>query len=81
MASIFGPPTAHGPACGHQGSPPRNGKRSGIIRSLPREEKIGRILDHPGVMKVFSDGNHSRNYMVMEWVDGELLRKMLAGAE
>ncbi len=43
-----------------------------------REEKIGRMLDHPGVMKVFSDGDHSRNYMVMEWVDGELLRKMLA---
>jgi serine/threonine-protein kinase len=43
-----------------------------------REEKIGKILDHPGVMKVFSNGDHSRNYMVMEWVDGELLRKMLA---
>jgi serine/threonine-protein kinase len=43
-----------------------------------REKQIGRMLDHPGVMKVFSDGDHSRNYMVMEWVDGELLRKMLA---
>jgi serine/threonine-protein kinase len=44
-----------------------------------REEKIGQTLDHPGVMKVFADGDHSRVYMVMEWVDGQLLRKILDG--
>ena len=42
-----------------------------------REEEIGKILDHPGVMKVFSDDDRSRVYMVMEWVDGRLLRKIL----
>src|SRR5229473_2456387 len=42
-----------------------------------REEEIGKILDHPGVMKVFADENRSRVYMVMEWVDGRLLRKIL----
>jgi serine/threonine-protein kinase len=42
-----------------------------------REEKIGQTLDHPGVMKVFADGDHSRVYMAMEWVDGQLLRKIL----
>ena len=42
-----------------------------------REEEIGKLLDHPGVMKVFSDKDRSRIYMVMEWVDGRLLRKIL----
>ena len=42
-----------------------------------REEEIGKLLDHPGVMKVFSDKDRSRVYMVMEWVDGRLLRKIL----
>ena len=42
-----------------------------------REEEIGTTLDHPGVMKVFVDENRSRVYMVMEWVEGRLLRKIL----
>src|SRR5579863_7356637 len=44
-----------------------------------REQEIGQKLDHPGVMKVFKDSHHSRVYMVMEWVDGQLLRQILAG--
>jgi len=43
-----------------------------------REEEIGRRLDHPGVMKVLADGERSRHYMVMEWLDGRLLRKVLS---
>src|SRR5690242_2438109 len=43
-----------------------------------REEEIGKKMDHPGVMKVFGDNNHSRVYMVMEWVDGRLLRQILS---
>ena len=43
-----------------------------------REEEIGKLMDHPGVMKVFSDDDRSQVYMVMEWVDGRLLRKILA---
>jgi eukaryotic-like serine/threonine-protein kinase len=42
-----------------------------------REEEIGKKLDHPGVMKVFADDDRSRIYMVMEWVDGRLLRQIL----
>jgi serine/threonine protein kinase len=42
-----------------------------------REVQIGQKLDHPGVMKVFSDDDHSQLYMVMEWVDGRLLRQIL----
>ena len=42
-----------------------------------REEEIGKKLDHPGVMKVFSDDGRSQLYMVMEWVEGRLLRQIL----
>jgi eukaryotic-like serine/threonine-protein kinase len=42
-----------------------------------REEEIGKTMDHPGVMKVFADEDRSQVYMVMEWVDGRLLRKIL----
>jgi serine/threonine-protein kinase len=42
-----------------------------------REEDIGKKLDHPGVMKVYGDNNRSQIYMVMEWVDGKLLRQIL----
>jgi serine/threonine protein kinase len=42
-----------------------------------REEQIGKKLDHPGVMKVMTDDDRSQVYMVMEWVDGRLLRQIL----
>jgi len=42
-----------------------------------REEEIGNKMDHPGVMKVFTDDDRSQVYMVMEWVDGRLLREIL----
>ena len=42
-----------------------------------REEEIGKKLDHPGVVKVFDDDDRSRRYMVLEWVDGRLLRQIL----
>jgi serine/threonine protein kinase len=42
-----------------------------------REEEIGKKLDHPGVMRVYGDDDRSRVYMVMEWVDGRLLRQIL----
>jgi len=42
-----------------------------------REEEIGKTMDHPGVMKVLGDEARSQVYMVMEWVDGRLLRKIL----
>jgi len=42
-----------------------------------REEEIGAKLDHPGVMKVHSEDGRSQIYMVMEWVEGRLLRQIL----
>ncbi len=42
-----------------------------------REQDIGTKLDHPGVMKVIADDDRSQIYMVMEWVEGRLLRQLL----
>jgi serine/threonine protein kinase len=43
-----------------------------------REQEIGKKLNHPHVMKVFGDDKQSQVYMVMEWVDGRLLRQILS---
>jgi serine/threonine-protein kinase len=48
-----------------------------FFERFQREQAIGSKLDHPGVMKVFTDGDRSDVYMVMEWVDGRLLRQIL----
>ncbi len=48
-----------------------------LFDRFQREEDIGKTLDHPGVMKVFTDNDRSQIYMVMEWVDGKLLRQIL----
>jgi serine/threonine-protein kinase len=42
-----------------------------------REEAIGATLNHPGIIKVFAEQNRSRLYMVLEWVDGRLLRQVI----
>lgn len=51
-----------------------------LFERFKREQEIGEKLDHPGVMKVFKDAHRSRIYMVMEWVDGQLLRNVLSEA-
>ena len=48
-----------------------------LFERFKREQEIGEKLDHPGVMKVLADPAKSKVYMVMEWVEGDLLRKML----
>ena len=50
-----------------------------LFERFQREAEIGRMMDHPGVMKVYPEEKHRRVYMVMEWVDGKLLRHILAG--
>ena len=48
-----------------------------LFDRFKREEDIGKKLDHPGVVRVFNDEERSRRYMVLEWVDGRLLRQVL----
>jgi serine/threonine protein kinase len=48
-----------------------------LFDRFKRESEIGEKLDHPGVMKVLHDDERSQLYMVMEWVDGRLLRQVL----
>ena len=48
-----------------------------LFDRFKREEKIGRELNHSGVMKVFENEDPGRVYMVMEWIEGRLLRRLL----
>jgi serine/threonine protein kinase len=52
-----------------------------LFDRFKREVDIGQTLDHPGIMKVLGNGSKSRLYMVMEWVDGRLLREILSEQE
>ena len=52
-----------------------------LFDRFKREQEIGRKLDHAGVMKVIGEPRKGgKIYMVMEWVDGHLLREEMAGA-
>lgn len=48
-----------------------------FLARFEREAAIGSDLDHPGVMKVLQEDSRSCLYMVMEWVEGCELRKVL----
>jgi serine/threonine-protein kinase len=48
-----------------------------MYERFAREEEIGTRIDHPGVMKVIASPERSQVYMVMEWLDGRLLRQIL----
>ena len=48
-----------------------------LFDRFEREGEIGKKLDHPGVVKVLNGEERSRRYMVLEWVDGRLLRQIL----
>jgi serine/threonine-protein kinase len=48
-----------------------------LLERFRREQLIGQELNHPGVVKTFDNEERSRLYMVIEWVDGKLLRSIL----
>jgi eukaryotic-like serine/threonine-protein kinase len=52
-----------------------------LFDRFKREQDIGTSLNHPGVMKLYADEHRSRPYMVMEWVDGRLLRQIMFEAK
>ncbi len=48
-----------------------------LVERFKREQEIGQELDHPGVVKTYDGEDRSRVYMVIEWVEGRLLRSIL----
>ena len=48
-----------------------------LVERFKREQEIGQLLDHPGVVKTYNSEERSRLYMVVEWVEGRLLRSIL----
>lgn len=48
-----------------------------LLERFKREQEIGQVLDHPGIVKTYNDEERSRLYMVIEWVEGRLLRTIL----
>jgi serine/threonine-protein kinase len=48
-----------------------------LVERFRREQEIGQELDHPGVVKTYNSEERSRLYMVIEWVEGRLLRAIL----
>lgn len=48
-----------------------------LLERFRREQEIGQELDHPGVVKTFNNEHRSRLYMVIEWVEGRLLRSIM----
>jgi serine/threonine-protein kinase len=48
-----------------------------LLERFKREEEVGRLLEHPGIVKTFDGEERSRLYMVLEWVEGRLLRTVM----
>jgi len=48
-----------------------------LFERFQREAEIGQMLDHPGVMRVLAYNTRGQVYMVMEWVEGRLLRHII----
>ena len=48
-----------------------------LVERFKREQEIGQELDHPGVVKTYNSEQRSRLYMVIEWVQGRLLRSIM----
>jgi len=52
-------------------------KQTGAGGAVSSGSRIGQELDHPGVVKTYDGEDRSRIYMVIEWVQGRLLRTIL----
>jgi eukaryotic-like serine/threonine-protein kinase len=48
-----------------------------LLERFRRAAEIGEKLGHHGVMRVFSEVERSRVYMVMEWCEGKTLREVM----
>lgn len=51
-----------------------------LLERFRRAAEIGEKLEHPGIMRVFSEIERSRVYMVMEYCEGNTLRQTMDAA-
>ena len=56
---------------------PHPRRRFTLGGTLALERKITQTLSHPGIVRILANGGAPRNYTVMEWIDGPLLRQMI----
>jgi serine/threonine protein kinase len=52
-----------------------------VAERFHNEAEIGRKFDHPGLVKVLPNDGASHPYVVMEWVEGKLLREIIDSPE
>jgi serine/threonine-protein kinase len=79
MASIFrARDTRSGRAAGIKVPHPQAECDPVFHERFRREIEIGSRLQHPSILRIFPADDHSRLYMAMEWLDGRLLREVLA---
>jgi serine/threonine-protein kinase len=57
---------------------PEAGSDAAFKERFRHEMRIGREMDHPGVVRVLPDRGSNRLCMAMEWVEGEPLRRILS---
>jgi len=78
MASIFrATDTKTGRPVAIKALHPDKAGNGSILYRFRSEIEIGRRLNHPGLVKVLSDGDASQRYAVMEWVEGKPLREII----
>ena len=53
----------------------------GFFTRFQREEAIGRTLNHPYILRILPVEDKSRPYIVMEYLEGQTLRKLMQSVE
>ena len=56
---------------------PEVARNARFLERFHREARIGRKLNHPGVVKVLPEDQAGQLYIVSEWIDGRSLREVL----
>jgi serine/threonine-protein kinase len=56
---------------------PCTGGGAALLARLRREAKVGREIDHPGVVSFLAERRSDPEYVAMEWVEGESIREVL----
>jgi serine/threonine protein kinase len=78
MASLFrATDTRNGAAVAIKIAHPKRLLRRLFATGIETEARVARKLNHPGIVRVLSDSELKRDYVAMEWVEGQTLREMI----